>query len=177
MQEIVNFYGAQLIVINSDKIKWVALKPICEAIGIDWPRQYTKIQNDPRFNCCHITTVGADGKNREMMCLPLDQINGWLFNINSNRVKSDCRETLLIFQRECQEALFRHFMPKGGTNEEFATTIENLEYKVNQLEIDNEDTKKQLNTVIQVLGPFLESSASAAGTILGAHKKTKKFRS
>lgn len=177
MQEIVNFYGAQLIVVSSDTIKWVALKPICEAIGLDWVGQHHKIQNDPRFNHGDITTVGLDGKSRVMVCLPIDQINGWLFNINANRVHLNCRYKLLVFQKECQEALFRHFMPKGGTSEEFATTIENLEYKVNQLEIDNENTKKQLNTVIQVLGPFLESSASAAGTILGAHKKTKKFRS
>ncbi len=167
MQEIIDFYGTDLIVIiNSDLIKWVALKPICDAIGVNWPSQYKKIKEDPRFSCCDITTTGSDGKRYEMVCLPINQINGWLFNINANRVHPNCRYRLLTYQKECQEVLFRHFMPKGGTDEELRMSVNNIAQDVKELQMKYD----RLENFIE---PFMEKYASAAGTMLEAHKGIK----
>jgi hypothetical protein len=34
-----------------------------------------------------ITSVASDGKEREMLCLPLEFVFGWLFTIDSERVR------------------------------------------------------------------------------------------
>lgn len=60
----------------------VPIKPICEALGIDSEAQRQKIQSHyllaPTALLC--TMVGADGKQREMFCLPMEYIFGWLIN-------------------------------------------------------------------------------------------------
>lgn len=106
MQETIKVQGIEITVITDDnKIKWVALKPICDAIGVDWKSQHSKIKNNSQFNHGDITTTGADGKSRIMTCLPINQFHGWLFTINANRVKPKYRNGLIAYQNECQKAL------------------------------------------------------------------------
>lgn len=56
-----------------------------------------------------IKAVAPDGKLREMLCLPLDYLNGWLFGVDARRVKPEIRERLLQYQRECYRVLHDHF--------------------------------------------------------------------
>ncbi len=89
----------------------VALRPICANIGLGWGSMTQKLKADPVLNptVTMIVTVGADGKARETICLPLRMIPGWLFKIDSRRVKPEIRETLLAYQRECFGVLAAHF--------------------------------------------------------------------
>lgn len=84
---------------------WVAIKPICEQIGISWQGQSEKLASDSRFNCQDILTVAEDGKQRQMTCLPQHQLLGWLYTINSNKVKPEARDLLLAYQTETTDAI------------------------------------------------------------------------
>jgi hypothetical protein len=119
MLETIEFQGSTLYV-ATDRAgeRWVAMKPICEALGIQTQRQQNKIQQDPKFSCTHMYATGTDGKNYEMLCIPIQQLNGWLFSINANKVAPAVRDNLLIYQQQCFDVLFRHFMPQGGTNQD-----------------------------------------------------------
>jgi predicted ATP-binding protein involved in virulence len=54
-------------------------------------------------------TVAADGKEREMVCLPQEFIFGWLFTINPKNVKEEAREAVAKYRIECYRALYEHF--------------------------------------------------------------------
>lgn len=83
----IEFHGAQLITIKKDNIEFAAMRPVVEGIGMDWAKQSVKLNNDKgRFNCCLMSTVASDGKNREMLCMPISKLNGWLFSINPNKI-------------------------------------------------------------------------------------------
>jgi hypothetical protein len=84
----------------------VAVRPICEAIGVDWAGQSVKIQNDPKFNCCDIAMVAEDGKPRMMVTLPVEQIQGWLFSINSRKVSPQVAPLLLTFQQDLFRVIY-----------------------------------------------------------------------
>jgi hypothetical protein len=75
-----------------DGVRMVAIKPICEHIGIDDKRQRTKIEGDPKFSWGLMSSTGADGKKYEMFCISIEQVNGWLFGINANRVSPESKE-------------------------------------------------------------------------------------
>lgn len=111
--EVIKFAGAELQVAReqSEQI-FVALKPICDVLGLDWSNQHKSVAEDPVLNSTVvvITTVGADGKSRDMLCIPLDYLNGWLFKINANRYKDSRRELIIRYQRECYKALAAHFL-------------------------------------------------------------------
>lgn len=89
----------------------VALKPIVENMGIDWASQFSRIKRHPVLNSTIVmmTMVAEDGKNREMQCLPLDMLNGWLFGIDANRVKPEIKDKVIAYQRECFKVLADHF--------------------------------------------------------------------
>ena len=90
--EVFKFEKADLQIVREQSGRiLVAMKPIVDALGFDWKNQYRNITEDPVLNSVMVitTTTGADGKQYEMVCLPLDYLYGWLFKINANRYKND----------------------------------------------------------------------------------------
>ena len=125
--EYFEFHGQELVVVTDDSgERWVAIKPICENIGVQAQVQQQRLYENPQFNCILIHAVGADGRNREMACIPIHQLNGWLYTINVNRVRPEVRDNLIIYQQECSKVLFQHFMPQGGTHDELVGMIGSL---------------------------------------------------
>jgi antirepressor protein ant len=89
----------------------VPIKPICEALEIDYPTQFQKLKDHQIFGSTIglSPTVAADGKEREMACLPIEFFPGWLFSINPANVKEESKENLIRFQLECNRVLFHYF--------------------------------------------------------------------
>ena len=90
---------------------FVPVKPICDAIGVAYQSQQLKLQEHellaPTITLRVI--VAADEKEREMLCLPLEYIYGWLFTIDAGLVAESRREAVANYQRECYNALYEHF--------------------------------------------------------------------
>jgi len=105
----INNVAIQLVTDNSQKL--VPIRPICEALGIDYKSQFQKLKDDDFLSSTVVlsTTVGGDGKDREMTCLPLEFVFGWLFTINPKNVNPDARESVAKYRIECYRALYRHF--------------------------------------------------------------------
>lgn len=121
--------GVEILASNvSDGL--VAIKPVCTGLGVDYSSQYQKLKEHPTFNSTIslITTVAADGKEREMLCIPIEFFPGWLFSINPANVKEEIRDNLIKFQVECNKALFRYFF---GTQKK---VIEQNTIEINLLE-------------------------------------------
>lgn len=109
----VDFHGQSIIAIVHEGKPHVALRPIVENIGLDWAAQYTRINRHHvlKSTVVVMTTVAEDGKQREMLCLPLSMLNGWLFGVDANRVKEEIKPKLISYQTECFDVLAQHFMP------------------------------------------------------------------
>lgn len=90
---------------------FVPVKPICQALGIDFAAQYNKLQADETLapTIAIITTVASDEKAREMICLPLQYVYGWLFTINPGKVAPESKATVTRYRLECYNILYRHF--------------------------------------------------------------------
>lgn len=100
----------QILIIENGE-KRVAVKPICTALGIDYSAQLQRLKDDEILGSVMgtIPTTGSDGKTYEMQTIPFKYVFGWLFRIDSRNVKPEARETVLKYQVECYEALYRHF--------------------------------------------------------------------
>ena len=83
----------------------IAIKPICDALNVDYIRAYKNISEDKNLSqlLSEQTMVGADNKNRKMICLPEKYIYGWLFSLRSKS------EVLKQYQMKCYEVLFNYF--------------------------------------------------------------------
>lgn len=108
--QTISFYGSELITLKVEDTIYTAVRPIAEALGLSWSTQKRKLDNSmSKFNCVHMNTVAEDGKLREMLCMPLKKINGWLFSINPEKVRPDLKEKVICYQEECFEALYNYW--------------------------------------------------------------------
>jgi len=100
-----DFNGKSISILLADGTWWIALKPICEALDINFDRQYKNLMDDEILSQLYAKqhTVGADDKLREMVCLPEKFIYGWLFSIRSES------PILKKYKLECYEVLYHHF--------------------------------------------------------------------
>ena len=105
--QTVSFNNQSLITIEQNGSHYVAMKPICENIGLSWEPQLLRIKRDNVLSSTMIVMiiVAEDGKKREMICLPIEYLNGWLFGIDINRCKPEIRNTLIKYKKECYQAL------------------------------------------------------------------------
>ena len=111
----IEFYGSRIYTVEKDGEHYVAMKPICENIGIDWRAQYNKINRHPILNpvVVMMTTTGSDGKQYKMQMLPVKYLQGWLFMVDANRVKPEIKERLIQYQRECFDVLNQYWQNKS----------------------------------------------------------------
>ena len=104
--------NVQILAFAENDNRLVPIKPICEALGVDAKVQRTKINNDELLNSVGVlsTSTGSDGKEYEMLCLPVEYIFGWLFSINPKNVKPEAREFVAKYREECYRVLADHFL-------------------------------------------------------------------
>ena len=105
----VDFHGDALALVDHDGEPFVAMRSVTDNIGLDWASQYIKLTEKFGSVVVIITTTGGDGKQYEMVCLPLRKIPAWLYSINPNKVKPDIREKVIRYQDECDDVLWQYW--------------------------------------------------------------------
>lgn len=119
--ELIPFHQHSLITVHHEGRVLVAIRPICEAIGLDRKAQQNRINRDPVLSTCGVIMtlrLPGDSQAREVLFLDLEYLNGWLFGIDANRVKPELRETVIDYQKHCYHVLFQHFHGKPAVQHE-----------------------------------------------------------
>jgi hypothetical protein len=99
------FNGKAISLIMADGSWYVAVKPICELLNVDYIQQFKNLKTEDVLGgvLCKHTTHDSSGRRQEMVCLPERYIYGWLFSI-----KSDSSE-LKEYKLKCYDVLYNHF--------------------------------------------------------------------
>lgn len=105
LEKFITFNGKKIVLLDENGTWLVAIRPICEALGVNFDRQYKNLKKSKILGQLYAEQhmVAADGRIRNMICLPELFIYGWLFQIESNA------PGLEEYQWECYKALFGHF--------------------------------------------------------------------
>lgn len=89
---------------------YVALRPVCEALGLNFSGQQQRLQRQSWAVVCMTHTTGADGKTYEMMLIDRRTFTMWLATIDTGRLKNErTRELVCIYQCEAADALDKYF--------------------------------------------------------------------
>ena len=154
--------GISLQVVADDREQLVAVKPVCEILGVDAKSQREKIEEHPLFSSVRVLSpsTGADGKTYEMVCLPLRYFPSWLFSINPNNVKEDIRENLLEYQKKCNDILYDYFFSRvdfSQKKEKIVTKAKEVcDEKAEQLRIAKSEMKVAENELNKALALTFE---------------------
>lgn len=126
----VNFHGNQLIGFEDAGGVSVALKPIVEGMGLAWNKQLERVKRDPILSeGMTIMVIPSEGGAQESTCLRLDLVHGWLFTVDSARVKPEIRERVLVYQRECYRVLARAFARPDAQAEPAPVPIDTVQWE------------------------------------------------
>lgn len=111
---------------------FVALRPLCEAIGIDTDSQRRKLQGRSWATTVISTVVAADGKAREMVMIDRRTMTMWLATIDENRVDPAAVPTIRAYQAQAADALDSYFSHGGAIAP--ANQFDALRAMIDQLE-------------------------------------------
>lgn len=109
-----NFHGTVLYGQRIQNAVYVALKPMVEAMGLQWAAQLKRIKrNKALAQGVSIMDMPSAGGLQPTIALKLDLLPGWLTTIEAARVKgAEVRAKIELFQGECYEVLAEHFGSK-----------------------------------------------------------------
>lgn len=105
----VSFHGDTLALVDHDGEPFVAMRPMTENMGLSWQGQHEKLGEKFGATVRVILTVGEDGRQREMICLPLRKLPAWLYSIVPSRVKPELRDKIIRYQAECDDVLWQYW--------------------------------------------------------------------
>lgn len=114
----VEFFGQPLTVITAGDQLLVAMRPICEGIGLDWKAQLDRIKRDEVLSeGMVVMTTPSPGGEQRTTCLPLELLNGWLFGVETKRCRLAIRPALTRYKRECYAALAAYWQERTAKAE------------------------------------------------------------
>lgn len=108
--------AAPIMAVQQDGTAWASARHVCDALGIDWKSQHRKLGAKSWATVVMMTTVAADGKQREVYMVDRRTLTMWLATIDAGRVASEHREALEAYQSEAADALDKYFHEGGAIN-------------------------------------------------------------
>ena len=108
--QVIPFRQKELLLVGNAGEPFVPMKPVVEGMGLAWQSQHRKLMAG-RFasTITEMVIVAQGGKQREMTCLPLRKLTGWLMSIHPNKVRPALREGIIAYQNECDDVLWAYW--------------------------------------------------------------------
>ena len=108
--------SSPIMAVQHDGTEWAAARHICEALGIDWAGQFTKLKKKAWARVELISMHDSSGRKQEISMVDRRTLTMWLATIDTNRVNEAARPTLEAYQLEAANALDSYFHKGGAIN-------------------------------------------------------------
>jgi hypothetical protein len=120
---------APLQAVQIDGRPFVALRPLCDSLGIDPDSQAQKLRGRSWATTVLSTVVASDGRSREMLLIDRRTMTMWLATLDERRVNEQAREIVIAYQREAADALDSYFNAPARP-----TTIDGIRAMLDQID-------------------------------------------
>jgi len=142
IKKFLEFNGTNIYFLAVGGVYWIAIKPICEALNVDYIRQFKNLKEDKILGqlLSEQTMVGKDNKQRNMICLSEFFVYGWIFSIQSES------EELQTYKWKCYELLYNHFHGTITERQNFLKIKTKADVEIEKLEeeLQNSDAFKRI---------------------------------
>lgn len=111
MTEIVHvpFNGDDVLCVEINGKPHVILKPALDSIGLDYHSQRQKLDGKSWATKVLVTSVGDDGRAREMVAVDLRTFLMLLATVDERRVSEAVRPALVVYQSQVADIIEAHF--------------------------------------------------------------------
>jgi len=141
------FDGDNLDVLHQEDRVLIAVRRVCDALGVDLASQSVKLRSKG-WACVvmNTTQLPGDTQRREHIFLDLRSLPMWLATIEPSRVAEHVRPKLLRYQRECADVLADHFLGRRAQSAPLDKRVTDLE----ELAVTFARTIASLTSVVEV---------------------------
>ena len=114
-ERAIDFYGDEVMGViieeGGERRIYVPVRPICDYLGLSWSAQFERIKRDDVLaeSVRFVRIARTEHGEREVVCLPLDFLPGWMFGVSTSRVKPELQERITLYKRECYRRLWDAF--------------------------------------------------------------------
>ena len=104
----VQFHGSTIFVVTHKGEPYAPMRPIIEGMGLRWAAQTVKLNsNRERWGVSMIETPTTSGI-QDTLCMPVRKLPAFFASINPNKVRSELRDRIRLYQDECDDALWNY---------------------------------------------------------------------
>lgn len=124
-QITVPFHSAELLILEHEGQPYIPMRPIVEGMGLDWATQFRKLNQ--KFKTCVVkmtTQLLGDNQTREVIMMALKKLPAFMYSIESNKVKPELRDTVIMYQNECDDVLWDYWTKGQAINHRVAISPE-----------------------------------------------------
>lgn len=156
INRFLEFNGQTIYFLAKDTVYWVAVRPICDAIGIDYDSEHKRMKADKILGPA-LQNQPAGEKAKNLVCLPEFFVYGWIFSIQGKS------KGLHDYQWKCYELLYNHFHGQVGNRKDRLSELARIQIEqdklLNDLEknpeyiqfLELEERKKKINKNLKSL--------------------------
>ena len=142
--KFLEFKGKNIVYLSVNGTYWIAIKPVCEALNIEYTRQYKNLRDDEILRARlakQPMMIPGDTQPCRYVCLPEEFIYGWIFSI-----RSESKE-LKAYKIECYRVLYNHFHGIITRRRELMKQKADTNFKRRKVEnvLSQNDEYKELN--------------------------------
>ncbi|WP_391485809.1 phage antirepressor N-terminal domain-containing protein [Acinetobacter pittii] len=123
--QVVSFHGTELFIVEHEGQPYVPMRSVVQGMGLDWAAQFTKLKQ--RFATCVVEItmqILGDDQCRAHTCLLLRKLPAWLYSIMPGKVKPEIRDTVIMYQQECDDVLWNYWTKGQALNKPFTISPE-----------------------------------------------------
>lgn len=144
----VQFYESFVDCVIVNDTPHFIVKSVCEDIGLDIHSAYNRINSDEILKevCCDHNTDNPKYMGKKVKCIPIHYLHGWLFGIETGKVKKEVRPILIKFKREVFQVLFDYFFGRVKNYDvntkrryEIIKRIKQIDQTINLLLLERQD--------------------------------------
>jgi len=94
---------------------FLPVKPLCTALGVNWPSQRQKIMGDEVLaESTRTLRLKTRGGPQNLICMDVEAIPMWLAGIEPSRVRADLRDRLITYKRWVRKTVYDAFARETG---------------------------------------------------------------
>ena len=165
----VSFHGNTLFVTDHSGEPFAPMKPIVEGMGLDWRTQHRKLtENRERWGVV-ILTIPTVGERQQAVCMPLRKLPAFFASISVNKVRADLRATIILFQNECDDALWKYWSEKKQRVQIEAKPAQPTLDTTTRLSVRTDPERKELTAMVNAWVNSSPIGYAAARSVINAH--------
>lgn len=136
----------------------VAIKPIAENLNLDWSSTRQRLERDHKLGQLSVLapSISADGKKRDMLCLPVGACQDWLWGLQITdkmnvalweQYKKDLVMTVMMMLKISLEEIQSSQVEKEFLKETAALSVRYIkeQEELNKMESDTKEKKRLVN--------------------------------